>query len=97
MKDAPRRKKQTVKKSKSVPESSTAAKKPAGGRSAKKKTAVSPAAATGIEAPPQFDLGDSEWYLNRELTWLEFNQRVLHEAEDLRWEIRCWPRCRELV
>jgi len=30
----------------------------------------------------QFDLGDSEWYLNRELTWLEFNRRVLHEAED---------------
>ena len=31
-----------------------------------------------------FDLGDSEWYLNRELTWLEFNRRVLHEAEDER-------------
>ena len=38
----------------------------------------------GIESPPQFDLSDSEWYLNRELTWLEFNQRVLHEAEDTR-------------
>ena len=23
-----------------------------------------------------------EWYLNRELTWLSFNQRVLHEATD---------------
>lgn len=31
-----------------------------------------------------FDLTDSEWYLNRELTWLEFNQRVLHESEDSR-------------
>lgn len=31
-----------------------------------------------------FDLTDSEWYLNRELTWLEFNKRVLHEAEDPR-------------
>lgn len=31
-----------------------------------------------------FDLNDSEWYLNRELTWLGFNQRVLHEAEDSR-------------
>lgn len=31
---------------------------------------------------PEFDLSDSEWYLNRELTWLSFNRRVLHEAED---------------
>ncbi|GAW65235.1 polyphosphate kinase [Geoanaerobacter pelophilus] len=31
-----------------------------------------------------FDLGDSQWYLNRELTWLEFNRRVLHEATDER-------------
>lgn len=35
-------------------------------------------------APPTFDLTDSQWYLNRELTWLEFNSRVLHEAEDAR-------------
>ncbi|KAB0666929.1 polyphosphate kinase 1 [Oryzomonas japonica] len=35
-------------------------------------------------AAPELDLNDSEWYLNRELTWLEFNQRVLHEAEDSR-------------
>jgi polyphosphate kinase len=84
VKDSPRRKKQTVKKSKTVPESTAAAKKPAGGRSAKKKTAVPTASVTGIESPPLFDLGDSEWYLNRELTWLGFNQRVLHEAEDPR-------------
>ncbi|MFI3220844.1 MAG: polyphosphate kinase 1 [Methylococcales bacterium] len=31
-----------------------------------------------------FDLSASEWYLNRELTWLEFNKRVLWEAEDER-------------
>ncbi|NOR23120.1 MAG: polyphosphate kinase 1 [Desulforhopalus sp.] len=31
-----------------------------------------------------FDLQSSEWYLNRELTWLEFNKRVLHEGQDPR-------------
>ncbi len=31
-----------------------------------------------------FDLTASERYLNRELTWLEFNKRVLWEAEDER-------------
>ena len=30
------------------------------------------------------DLRAPELYLNRELTWLEFNKRVLHEAEDER-------------
>lgn len=30
------------------------------------------------------DPTDSQWYLNRELTWLSFNQRVLHEAADPR-------------
>ncbi len=31
-----------------------------------------------------FDLADPALYLNRELTWLNFNFRVLHEAEDER-------------
>ena len=31
---------------------------------------------------PSFNLDSPEWYLNRELTWLAFNQRVLHEATD---------------
>jgi polyphosphate kinase len=30
------------------------------------------------------DLSSPEYYLNRELTWLTFNYRVLHEAEDER-------------
>lgn len=33
---------------------------------------------------PQVDLDDPALYLNRELTWLEFNRRVLHEAADPR-------------
>jgi polyphosphate kinase len=34
--------------------------------------------------PRAFDLNAPEWYLNRELTWLEFNRRVLHEGQDER-------------
>lgn len=33
---------------------------------------------------PILDLDDSEWYLNRELTWLAFNRRVMSEAADTR-------------
>ncbi len=36
------------------------------------------------KTPPSFDLQSSEWYLNRELTWLDFNKRVLHEGQDSR-------------
>ncbi|MEJ2424459.1 MAG: polyphosphate kinase 1 [Candidatus Thiodiazotropha sp.] len=36
--------------------------------------------ATDTETP-EFDLNDPALYLNRELTWLEFNRRVLGEAE----------------
>jgi len=32
--------------------------------------------------PTDFDLDSPEYYLNRELTWLAFVDRVLHEAED---------------
>ncbi len=35
-------------------------------------------------ASPPFDLDAPELYLNRELTWLSFNRRVLHEARDER-------------
>lgn len=34
--------------------------------------------------PPETDLDDPVLYLNRELTWLAFNRRVLHEAADPR-------------
>ncbi|PSB54431.1 polyphosphate kinase 1 [Chamaesiphon polymorphus] len=32
--------------------------------------------------PSEIDLSDPQYYLSRELTWLEFNARVLHEAMD---------------
>ncbi|TNF99294.1 MAG: hypothetical protein EP297_05980, partial [Gammaproteobacteria bacterium] len=42
------------------------------------------AAAEQTPETVEWDLDDPSLYLNRELTWLEFNQRVLHEAEDER-------------
>jgi polyphosphate kinase len=36
------------------------------------------------DSPTAPDLHSPELYLNRELSWLEFNRRVMHEAEDER-------------
>ena len=41
-------------------------------------------AEAGACLPAKLDLADHQWYLNRELTWLSFKRRVLHEAEDER-------------
>ena len=43
-----------------------------------------PAARPSSSPPSGADLKDPALYLNRELTWLEFNRRVLNEAEDER-------------
>ena len=43
-----------------------------------------PAAVKSAAVPPVGDLSRPELYLNRELTWLAFNRRVLAEAADPR-------------
>ena len=44
--------------------------------------------ASGTEpAQAPIDLGDPSLYLNRQISWLAFNQRVLNEALDPRWPL----------
>ena len=40
-----------------------------------------------IELPPPIDLSDPDLYFNRELSWFEFNKRVLGEALDESWPL----------
>jgi polyphosphate kinase len=77
------KKKTAAKKQKSPakPGSKNKAPDKAGGSKKKGKAAVQVTAGVVAETT-DFDLSDSQWYLNRELTWLEFNSRVLNEAED---------------
>ncbi len=56
--------------------------KPRAGRGRQPDAAVAEVPAPPAE--PVLDLEAREWYLNRELTWLAFNRRVLHEAQDER-------------
>jgi len=43
---------------------------------------MQPVATSPTSAAPAVALDDPSLYLNRELSWLEFNRRVLEEAQD---------------
>ncbi len=64
----------------SAPKEKKSGGEPKAGGDAKKPKAKS----EGKEVKAAPDLNLPEYYLNRELTWLRFNSRVLHEAEDER-------------
>lgn len=85
MKVTQAKKKQSPKNTKRGPETAASAKPAKTDKSKGAKTAdrTEPIAGEPSTAP-EFDLHDSQWFLNRELTWLSFNHRVLHEAEDER-------------
>ncbi|MBF2076126.1 MAG: polyphosphate kinase 1 [Synechococcales cyanobacterium C42_A2020_086] len=50
----------------------------------RKKAAANPSLRIVHPAPTPLDLTDPQYYLNRELSWIEFNRRVLHQATDSR-------------
>jgi polyphosphate kinase len=49
-----------------------------------RSTPAHPGPIPKVNGEGAFDLEGPEYFLNRELTWLNFNFRVLHEAEDQR-------------
>ena len=69
-----------------APASVEAKERPGAGNGTRDETAPSAPEADGAAAAqtPHYDLNTPELYLNRELTWLEFNRRVLHEVQDSR-------------
>jgi len=73
-----RRTGQNVKSSAASSPTQQAAGKP---RTPRRTTGTATRKAAGKAAPPH-DLNAPELYLNRELTWLDFNRRVLHMAAD---------------
>ena len=61
--------------------------KTGGSKTAKAKTLPGSASEAGersTDPAGDFDLSSPAFYLNRELTWLAFNRRVLNEAADSR-------------
>ncbi len=51
------------------------------------KAAGSPATGSPTAESPTVDLADPSLYLNRETSWLAFNERVLNQALDARWPL----------
>jgi polyphosphate kinase len=48
---------------------------------------ASPAATAPAPVPAPLDLADPSLYINRQISWLAFNQRVLDQALDPRWPL----------
>jgi len=56
----------------------------AGGATTRRNRSEAKVAPPAPDVPPVADLNAPELYLNRELSWLAFNTRVLHQARDAR-------------